>query len=258
MRVALGVEYAGSGFCGWQTQSSAISVQATLEAALSKVANHPIQLTCAGRTDAGVHATGQVVHFDTDAIRQDTAWVGGCNALLPKSISVRWAITVDETFHARFSAVTRRYCYVICNTPMHSGITHGRATWYRHPLEVEAMQQGVSLLLGERDFSAFRSSQCESRTPMRCLREAMVTRKEDFVFIELAANAFLHHMVRNITGVLLRVGAGFHDPQWVAEVLLSRDRRQAAETASADGLYLVEVIYPSPWHFPKGRSVLLF
>lgn len=258
MRVALGVEYAGNGFCGWQAQRNGESVEATLRAALSKVANHPVHLTCAGRTDAGVHATGQVVHFDTDAIRNESAWVGGSNALLPKSIVVRWAQTVDDTFHARFTAMSRRYCYVICNTPMHSAITAGRAAWYRHPLDVSAMQEGASLLLGERDFTSFRSSQCESSTPMRCLTLAKVSRKEHFVFIELEANAFLHHMVRNVAGALFRVGAGFHPPEWVAEVLEARDRRQAAETAPSDGLYLVQVTYPLPWRFPSGRNVLLF
>ena len=258
MRVALGIEYDGRGFCGWQAQVRGASVQATLEAALSQVADHPISTMVAGRTDAGVHATGQVVHFDSEAIRPLHAWVAGANALLPKTIAVRWATPVQDHFHARFSAQARRYCYIICNTPMHSALTAGRATWYRHPLDAEAMQQGAMALIGEQDFSAFRSSQCESSTPMRCVQSVQVTRRGEFVCIEIEANAFLHHMVRNIAGVLMRVGAGIQPPAWVGEVLQTRDRRRAAETASPAGLYLIGVRYPSPWLFPAGRPVLLF
>lgn len=258
MRIALGIEYAGNGFLGWQSQQNGLTVQGTLEGVLSQVADQPIRVVCAGRTDAGVHATGQVVHFDTDAIRPLRAWIAGSNSWLPKTINVCWAEAVDERFHARFTATARRYCYVILNQPMHSAVTQGRATWHRHPLDVALMQQGANHLLGECDFSSFRSSECESRSPNRCIHFINVKRQQDFIFVELQANAFLHHMVRNIVGVLLRVGAGFKSPDWVAEVLLARDRTAAAETAAADGLYFVQVIYPPPYSFAPGRNVLLF
>ena len=257
MRFVLGVEYAGGGFSGWQAQRNSITVQSTLERALTRIADHPIKVICAGRTDAGVHATGQVVHFDTDAVRPLQAWVAGTNTLLPKTIAIRWAKAVDVGFHARFSALSRSYQYVICNTPMHCAINAGRATWYRHLLNIEWMQEGGNNLLGEQDFSSFRGTGCESKTPVRCLQSLAIKRQGEFVIIELSANAFLYHMVRNIAGVLMRVGAGFESPQWVREVLSARDRTQAGETASASGLYLVQVTYPPPWLFPSGRNILL-
>lgn len=257
MKFALGIEYAGTDFSGWQIQQRGVTVQGTLEGVLSRVADRPVQVICAGRTDAGVHATGQVVHFETEAIRPLRAYLAGCNTLLPRTISVRWVEQVDHRFHARFSALSRRYRYVICNTPMHSAVNAGRATWFRHPLDAEKMQKGADCLLGEHDFSSFRSSACESHSVHRFMQMIQVRREGQFVLIDVQANAFLHHMVRNIVGVLLRIGAGFNPPDWAEEVLVARDRRMAAETAPAEGLYFVQVDYPAPWQFPPGGQVLL-
>lgn len=257
-RIALGIEYDGHEFYGWQAQETLYTVQGTLETALTKIAAEPIKLLCAGRTDAGVHATGQVVHFDTSAIRSMRAWTLGTNTHLPPTIAVRWAMEVDEAFHARFSAQARRYRYVIYNSPMRSAILAARVTWYPYALDAERMQAAAMHLLGEQDFSAFRSSQCESNTPMRNVHEVKVWREGAYVIVEIEANAFLHHMVRNIVGVLIRVGAGRQDADIVQKILESKDRRQAFETAPATGLYLINVRYPETYLFPEAEITPLF
>jgi len=254
-RIALGIEYNGQHFFGWQAQENLATIQGSLESALSRIADEPIKVFCAGRTDAGVHATGQVVHFDTSASRQMAAWTFGTNALLPPEIAVCWAIYVDADFHARYTAVSRRYRYFIYNYPARPAILSGRVAWHYGPLNINAMHQAGQYLLGEQDFSAFRSAQCEAKTPMRNIQSLTVTRSNDYVVIEVSANAFLHHMVRNIVGVLLEVGSDAKEPQWVRAVLESKDRRQAAVTADAAGLYLIKVAYPGKYIFPERNPI---
>ncbi len=253
-RIVLGIEYAGTPFAGWQAQPKQYTVQGCVEAALTKIAAHPVKLYCAGRTDAGVHALGQVVHFDTSAQRPTRAWLVGGNTYLPKSIAIKWLQHVETTFHARHSAIARRYRYIICNTPTHSAIYAERATWYRYPLDAARMHIAAQCLLGERDFSAFRAAECESLSPWRNLHAITVKRQGDFVIIDVSANAFLHHMVRNIVGSLLAIGTRRRDAAWLAEVLAKRDRRLAAETAQASGLYLMAVHYQDVWDFPQNNS----
>lgn len=254
MRIALGVEYDGSAYHGWQSQAKSNkdlpTVQDSLQAALSRIADHPVELYCAGRTDAGVHATGQVVHFDTEAKRHPDAWIWGANSHLPPDIAVRWAKSVDYGFHARFSAQARRYRYLIYNHPIRPAVLFGRVTWNYYPLNAEAMQKAAPYFLGEQDFSSFRSSECSSKTPMRCITSLEVKRENNLLVIEVEANAFLHHMVRNIAGVLMHIGAGWQRPEWALEVLQARNRRAAAETAPPQGLYLTQVRYPAAYHFP--------
>lgn len=257
MRIALGIEYDGNNFYGWQAQRNLPTIQGSLEEALAKVANEPIYLFCAGRTDANVHATGQVVHFDTRAKRHIDAWIWGTNSHLPPAIVVRWAKAVDYRFHARFTAVARRYRYVIFNHPVRPAILSARAVWHYYPLSIDCMREAGKFLLGEQDFSSFRSSQCNSKSPMRNVTEFTIKRHGDFVIFEIEANAFLHHMVRNIAGVLMKIGAGFKDPAWMQEVLLAKSRRAAAETAPAEGLYLIKVSYPEPYIFPVSDSMFL-
>lgn len=259
MRIALGVEYNGHGYHGWQSQTTTShTLQETIEKALSAVANEPIELFCAGRTDANVHATGQVVHFDTRAKRHIDAWIWGTNANLPASIAIRWARVVDFHFHARFTATARRYSYVIYNHPIRPAILSSRATWHYYPLDIERMREAAKYLMGEQDFSSFRSSRCNSKSPMRNVTDFAIRRHEDFIVIDIEANAFLHHMVRNMAGTLMKVGTGSREPSWVKEVLAAKSRSAAAETAPPDGLYLTNVIYPEPYIFPPtGRLFLV-
>ncbi|RDI46072.1 tRNA pseudouridine(38-40) synthase TruA [Aquicella lusitana] len=257
MRIALGVEYNGYGFFGWQAQRNLATIQGTLQEALAKVANESVFLFCAGRTDANVHATGQVVHFDTHAKRHIDAWIWGTNAHLPPSIVVRWARQTDYSFHARFTAVARRYRYVIFNHPIRSAVLSSRATWHYYPLDAERMREAGKYLIGEQDFSSFRSSQCNSKSPMRCVTEFSIERRGDFIIFDIEANAFLHHMVRNIAGVLMKIGAGIQQPGWMQEVLQAKNRRAAAETAPPDGLYLTRVRYPEPYIFPLSHEPFL-
>jgi len=258
MRIALGIEYNGLNYYGWQAQKGLITIQGTLEQALSIVANESIAVFCAGRTDAQVHATGQVIHFDTHAKRHIDAWIWGTNTHLPSSIVVKWAKAVDYQFHARFSAKARRYRYLIYNHPIRSAVMEGKATWYYYPLEIQRMQQASQCLLGEHDFSSFRSSQCNSSTAMRNISEIVISRQGHYIVVEIAANAFLHHMVRNIVGSLVKVGSGMRDPEWLASVLQAKNRRAAAETAPAEGLYLIHVDYPKAYDFPQNNENLLF
>lgn len=257
MRIALGIEYNGQNYYGWQAQQGLPTIQGLLQEALSKVANEPIFLHCAGRTDANVHATGQVVHFDTHAKRHIDAWLWGTNTHLPPTILVRWARAVDYSFHARFKATSRRYRYIILNQPIRPAILSGRVSWHYYPLDVERMRLASAYLIGEQDFSSFRSSQCSSKSPMRNVTEIDIQRHGDFIILEIEANAFLHHMVRNIAGTLMKIGAGLRDPAWMQEVLLAKSRRAAAETAPAEGLYLIRVCYPEAYTFPLPEGPFL-
>jgi len=257
VRIALGIEYNGFGFYGWQAQRNLPTIQSELEKALSQVANEPIYLFCAGRTDANVHATGQVVHFDTHAKRHIDAWIWGTNTHLPPTIVVRWAKHVDYHFHARFKAIARRYRYIIINHPIRPAILKTRATWHYYPLDVTRMQAAGQYLMGEQDFTSFRSSQCNSKSPMRSVTDFSIKRHGDIISLEIEANAFLHHMVRNIVGVLLKIGTGQREPDWMQTVLQAKSRRAAAETAPPDGLYLIKVSYPDPYHFPRPNDLFL-
>ncbi len=255
MRIALGIEYDGTDFMGWQRLSHGPSVQAAVERALSTVADAPIQVTCAGRTDAGVHARCQVVHFDTDAERPMRGWVlGGC-ANLPTSIAVLWARTVADEFHARHGARARRYRYSILNRPVRAALDARYVTWERNPLDAHAMHEAAQALIGEHDFSAFRAIACQARHPRREVREVRVTREGDRVHVEIEANAFLHHMVRNIVGSLLPVGRGERPGAWVAELLAGRDREVAGPTAPASGLAFIGPRYPATWGLPDEVSL---
>jgi tRNA pseudouridine38-40 synthase len=242
-RLALGLQYDGAAFCGWQRQPGGGAVQDVLERALGQFAGEPVATTCAGRTDAGVHATAQVVHIDTALHRPLHAWVRGVNRFLPATLAVRWAHEVPPAFHARFSARARRYDYWIVNQPVRSPLMHGRAGWVFRPLDVEAMQRAASLLAGTHDFTSFRSAECQAASPVRELRQLDVERCGAFIRVRAVANAFLHHMVRNLVGALVYVGTGRHDPRWVADVLAARDRTRSAPTFSAAGLYLTRVEY---------------
>lgn len=250
-RIALGIRYDGTGYHGWQSQGRLTTVQRTVENALSAVADQEINVTCAGRTDAGVHATAQVVHFETEAKRSDYAWVFGANSNLPNSISVTWAKFVDPTFHARFSATARRYRYVVFNHSVRPGILRHAVGWFHRPLDEHRMQEAAQHLLGEHDFNAFRGAGCQAKNAVRTIHELTIQRQRRMIIIEVYANAFLLHMVRNIAGSLLEVGAGRHPSEWMRKVLLSRDRRQAAMTISPSGLYLVDVDYPESFDLPK-------
>lgn len=257
MRIALGIEYNGQGYYGWQAQQGLPTIQGILQEALSKVANEPIVIHCAGRTDANVHATGQVVHFDTRAKRHIDAWLWGTNSHLPPAILVRWAKAVDYSFHARYKATSRRYRYFILNRPIRPAMMNGRVAWHYYPLDIDKMQLAASYLIGEQDFSSFRSSQCNSKSPMRNVTEILIRRQGDFIILDVEANAFLHHMVRNIAGSLMKVGSGLKDPSWMREVLEARSRKVAAETAPAEGLYLIQVRYPGEYIFPLTDGPIL-
>lgn len=251
MRMALGVEYDGTNYVGWQMQDNGPSVQAAVEAALARVADHPLRTVCAGRTDTGVHALAQVVHFDTPAERSERAWVFGANTHLPKDVAVIWAKPVDGEFHARFSARRRRYRYVIFNRPVRPTFLSFRVAWEYRPLDADRMAAAAQFLLGEHDFSAYRAAGCQSKTPMRRVEQIGVSRKEDIVIIDIVANAFLHHMVRNIAGVLMAIGAGEQPVNWTRQVLEARDRTQGGMTAPPHGLYLVDVDYAPDYELPR-------
>jgi tRNA pseudouridine38-40 synthase len=255
-RVAVGVEYNGGAYRGWQQQSSARSVQATLEHALSGIADERVELICAGRTDSGVHAREQVAHFDTRAIRSSTAWLLGTNGALPADISVSWVRAVPDHFHARYSALTRSYRYLILNRSARSALFAGRALLVHQPLDTQAMQAGAQWLIGEHDFSAFRSSECQSHSPIRDLQSLQVTRSGPWVAIDVTANAFLHHMVRTIAGLLVSIGRGRASPELAREQLQSRQRSKGAATAAAHGLYLWKVQYPPQFGLPVDSAII--
>ena len=257
VRVALGLEYDGSHFCGWQTQPEACAVQDALETALSQIASELIVVASAGRTDSGVHAWAQVVHFDTTAQRPESAWVRGVNALLPPSVAVCWARVVAPTFHARFSAQARRYRYLLLNRPTRPAMASGRVGWFHAPLDLESMREAAGFLIGEHDFSAFRAAECQAKTPVRTLSELSIQRQNECLIFDLRANAFLHHMVRNIVGALVYVGKGKHPPDWVAELLQARERKFAAPTFAPDGLYLSGVEYAAHWGIPSRNEKVI-
>jgi tRNA pseudouridine38-40 synthase len=254
MRIALALEYDGSRFLGWQTQPGGGTVQDTLQAALSTIAGEALLVTCAGRTDQGVHARMQVVHFDTQAVRPDSAWVRGVNALLPESVAVQWACAVNEEFHARYLAVSRSYRYVLISRPTRPALAARFAGWYHAPLDVAAMRDAARHLVGEHDFSAYRSSECQARSPIRTLHALEVEDRGERIDFVLRANAFLQHMARNIIGTLVYIGSGRHAAAWAAEVLAGRDRSRAAPTFAAEGLYLEHVEYASRWMLPAMRA----
>jgi tRNA pseudouridine38-40 synthase len=250
-RIALGLEYDGSAFAGWQAQAHAQGVQSAVEAALSVVADHAVSVTAAGRTDAGVHALMQVVHFDTSAVRTERGWVLGANTNLPPQVSALWAREVPDAFHARYSAIARRYRYVILNRTPRPALAAARVAWVRDPLDAERMHAAAQHLVGEHDFSSFRAAECQARTPMRRVHEISVVRQGQLVVLSVLANAFLHHMVRNIAGVLIAIGTGARPVEWCAEVLAARDRRQGGVTAPANGLYLHGVRYSPALNLPS-------
>ena len=259
MRIAAILEYDGSHFSGWQRQDHARSVQAIVEEALSRVADEPIQVTVAGRTDAGVHALAQVIHFDTSATRSDYSWVRGANSHLPPDVALLWAGPVDDGFHARYSATGRHYHYVILNRLIRPTYLARRVTHEYRLLDVAPMQVAAKYLLGEHDFTSFRATECQAKSPMRELRALEVVRQDEFVHIRAHANAFLQHMVRNLAGVLITIGAGEHEPDWAKAVLEARDRKVGGVTAAADGLYLREIEYPETFKLPRlSRAVGLW
>jgi tRNA pseudouridine38-40 synthase len=251
MRIALGVEYDGSPYAGWQSQPDGRTVQDVLQSALSQIACETITVIAAGRTDTGVHAVEQVVHFDTQSVRPITAWVRGVNALLPPSVSVLWAHAVDDEFHARFSAQARSYRYNLFCRPVRSALQFGKVGWCHQLLDVQKMQTAAQYLLGEHDFSAFRASECQAKSPIKAIAQIEMTQQADIIVLDLTANAFLHHMVRNIVGCLVYVGNGKHPPEWIREVLESRQRSMAAPTFSPAGLYLRRITYDSKWALPQ-------
>ena len=245
MRIAAKVEYNGTHYHGWQRQRALATVQAAVEHAFSVVANQPITVVCAGRTDAGVHASGQIIHFDTDVERSERAWVFGANANLPHDICIHWAVETSIDFHARFSAIARRYQYFIDNKPIRPALKWQQVTWQCLPLEVELMEQAAQRLIGEHDFSAFRAKHCQAKSAVRTINFLRVTRNETLICLDIQANAFLHHMVRNIAGVLIAIGAGKASADWVDQLLFSKNRADGGVTASPHGLYLAEVNYPT-------------
>lgn len=254
MRVALGIEYAGTAYNGWQSQKSGTGVQTLVERAISIVADEPVLTVCAGRTDTGVHATAQVVHFDCVADRTARGWMLGVNANLPDNINVTWASPVDQEFHARFSATSRTYRYLILNRLARSAMMRHRAWWVHEDLDELAMQRAADLLVGEHDFSAFRAAGCRARTPVRELSRLQVRRSDDCIALTVAGNAFLQHMVRNITGVLVAIGKGEASPNWAKTVLESRDRTRGGVAAPPHGLTLVDVEYPATFNIPRGPA----
>lgn len=255
MRIALGVEYSGLHYAGFQRQNELITVQGELEKALSRIADEAVTLTCAGRTDAGVNATGQVVHIDVTKERSPRGWVLGTNTYLPDDIAITWAQPVDDVFHARFSARARRYRYILKNTLNRNGILAGGVSVYRGDYDVTRMHRAAQVLLGEHDFSSFKGADDESRSSNRCVHFIEVSRHGPFIVFDIAANAFLNHMVRNIVGSLLLIGEGRKDSAWLKEVLEAADRSQAGPMARPDGLYLVDVTYPSDYRLPRREAL---
>jgi tRNA pseudouridine38-40 synthase len=253
-RIAVGIEYDGAAYAGWQTQAGLPTVQARVEAALSRVAASPVAVVCAGRTDSGVHAREQVAHFDTQARRSSRGWALGANAHLPADICVAWARPVPDHFHARYSAEARTYRYFIVNRGTRSALAAHRAYWVHHPLDVGRMREALPGLLGEHDFSGFRAAECQARSPIRRMLQLDVSRTGDMVVIAATANAFLHHMMRNIVGLLIAIGRGDRPPEAAREVLESRDRQRSAATAPPEGLYFWSVRYPAAFQLPSSAD----
>lgn len=254
MRIALGLEYDGAAFCGWQTQPGGCGVQDHLQQALERFVGAPVEATAAGRTDAGVHASAQVVHFDAAVEREEIAWVRGTNSHLHERARVLWARAVPAEFHARYSATSRTYRYLLLDAPVAPAILRGRVGWYHRPLDVALMAEAARALVGEHDFSAFRDAQCQAKSPLRNLVEARVARDRGLVTFAFRANAFLHHMVRNMVGSLVYVGAAKQPPEWIAALIAGKDRREAAPTFAPDGLYLAGVAYDPAFGLPAFRN----
>lgn len=250
MRIAIGIEYDGTAYSGWQRQQTGLGVQAVLEDALSAVADETVEVTCAGRTDAGVHAAGQVGHFDTTSERSERGWLLGANSNLPDDVNVRWVRPVAPDFHARFSALSRSYRYLVLNRLVRSALHRQRAWWVHQPLAADAMHEAAQALAGEHDFSAFRAAGCQAGTPVRKIQSIGVERRGDWITLDVTANAFLQHMVRNIAGTLVAIGAGDRPVEWAAEVLGSRDRTRGGVAAPPHGLTLVAVDYPPTFDLP--------
>lgn len=251
MKIALGIEYDGSGFYGWQIQAEGRTVQGCVEEALARICDHPVRVYCAGRTDTGVHSAGQVVHFETCARRDPGAWILGVNANLPGDVSIIWARSVEPDFHARYSAITRSYRYLILNRRARSGLMRSRITFEPRPLDEHLMRAAARYLEGKQDFSAFRAAGCQSKSPVRTIHSLEVRRCGSMVSIDVEANAFLQHMVRNIAGVLMEIGRCRAAPEWAGEVLLSRNRALGGVTAPPDGLYFLNVCYPARFALPE-------
>jgi len=258
MRYALGIEYDGSKYCGWQRQKSVVSVQQTLEKALSKIADETIEVFCAGRTDTGVNATNQVVHFETEKIRKDVAWTLGVNTHLPSDVAVSWVQQVRDDFHARFSATARQYRYIIYNKRLRSAILSHGLSFCHYPLDEKLMHLAAQYLVGRHDFTSFRTVHCQSHSPVRTLMHCNVSRKGDYLILDVKGNAFLHHMIRNIAGSLMQVGQGKRPVEWINEVLQAKNRCVAGMTAAAAGLYFVDVDYPTEFGIPKRQLGPLF
>ena len=256
MRIALGVEYDGTSYCGWQSQSEKCGVQDFVELAIAKIAEHEIRIHAAGRTDTGVHALMQVVHFDTETARPDSAWLRGVNAFLPKTVRVIWAKQVDDAFHARFSAQQRSYQYLLANQTTAPAINADKAGWYHLPLDIIAMQAAIAYLRGEHDFSAFRASECQASSPVRNLLEANITAHNEFIIFNFSANAFLQHQVRNMVGALVYVGKGKYPPEFIKSLLENKDRTLSPPTFSPSGLYLTGVAYAEKFALPNTQRTL--
>jgi tRNA pseudouridine38-40 synthase len=255
-RFAIGLEYSGTAYAGWQTQQPGVpSIQEHVETAFGRVADSPVSIVCSGRTDAGVHARLQIAHFESDAVRPLRGWLLGANTHLPRDISVAWVVPVPAHFHARYSAESRTYRYVVFNRNVRSALVEKRAAQIHRPLDHERMAAATGALIGNHDFSAFRSSECQAKSPIRRLTRLTVEREGDFVAIEVTANAFLHHMVRNIAGLLLAIGQGERPPEWARQVLESRDRTSGHVTAPAEGLYFWSVEYPEVFGLPICAAV---
>jgi tRNA pseudouridine38-40 synthase len=250
VRIALGVSYNGGAYQGWQSQASGLTIQDKLETALGKFTAQRVSTLCAGRTDSGVHGLMQVVHFDTELDRDTHSWVRGTNANLPRDIAVQWAIKTSPEFHCRASATSRRYAYVLLESPIRPSVDYGRVGWTFGELNVSAMRQAADILIGEHDFTSFRASQCQALSPTKNLMEIAISQRGAYWRIEFEANAFLHHMIRNIMGCLVQIGSGKKPPEWMAEVLAARDRKVAAPTFSPDGLYFLGPRYDAKWGIP--------
>ena len=250
-RIALGVSYSGQAYQGWQSQASGVTVQDTLEAALQQFTQQRVSTLCAGRTDSGVHALMQVVHFDTEVLRDAHAWVRGTNSHLPRDIAVEWAMPVPDSFHCRANATSRRYAYVLRQSEVRPTVEAGRVGWTFYPLDGDAMREASQYIMGEHDFSSFRASQCQAQSPVKHLQSVSITRRGAYWRFEFEANAFLHHMIRNIMGCLVQIGQGKRAPSWMHEVLLARDRGAAAPTFSPSGLYFLGPRYPAHFGIPE-------
>jgi tRNA pseudouridine38-40 synthase len=256
MKIALGIEYAGCNYYGWQKQSISPTIQETVESALSDIADEIINVYCAGRTDTGVHAIQQVIHFETSSVREPHSWIFGANSKLPKDISVIWALNVDDNFHARYAAENRTYQYLILNRRSRPAILNGLVTWERRQLDFKKMVEASKCLLGEHDFTSFRAVSCQANSPIRTVHELEINKMEDWFVITIRANGFLHHMIRNIAGVLIAVATGEEEVNWVVDVLDTKDRTVAGVTAVPDGLYLVNIEYPKHYLIPKPKKLV--